>query len=187
MMASFSIASLGSMTDGVWYMDSRETHHLTPDLSSMTSPIPFQGNENIMVGNGKTINISHIGNISIPTHSKFMKPRHVMHTLEISKQLISVTKLCYGNKAYTEFHPTFLLVKDQCSKKVLLQGPLDHGLYKLNIATELLSLSSTLNPSSSLSIQVFVSKNKPSNWHGRLGYLSSRVLSLALNSCNDSF
>ena len=110
-------------------MDYGATLHLTPDLSSMSSPIPFQWNENVMVGNGKTINISHIGNISIPTHSKFLKLRHVLHTLEISKQLIGVTKLCFDNNAYVQqFHPTFFLVKDQCSKKVLLQGHLDHGL-----------------------------------------------------------
>ena len=114
-----------------------------------SSPIPFQGNENVMVENAKTINISHIGNISIPTHSKFWKLRHVLHTHEILKQLINVTKLCYDKNVYVEFQPIFFLVKDQCPKKVLLQHHFDHGLYKLNTTTKLLPPSSTLSPSSS--------------------------------------
>ena len=134
------------MVPGTWIL---EQHHLTLYLSSISSPIPFQGNENVMVGNAKTINISHIGNISIPTHSKFWKLRHVLHTHENSKQLINVTKLCYDKNAYVEFQPIFFLVKDQCSKKVLLQHHFDHGLYKLNTTTKLLPPSSTLSPSSS--------------------------------------
>ena len=113
MMASSLVASLSLMTDSSWYMDFGATHYLTPDLSSMSSPIPFHGNENVMVGNGKTINISHIGNISIPTHSRFLKLKHVLHTPKISKQLISITKLCYDNNAYVESHPTFSLLSCQ--------------------------------------------------------------------------
>ena len=51
-----------------------------------------------MVGNGKSIGISHIGNAMISSPVKLIHLKHVLHTPQISKQLISVTKLCYDNQ-----------------------------------------------------------------------------------------
>ena len=80
-----------------------------------------------------------------------------------------------------------MLSKGQ-SQQVLLQGHLDHVLYKLNTTIEFLPPSSTLSPFSSSSIHVFVFENKLSNlWHSRLRHLSSKVLSLVLNYYNGSF
>ena len=59
-----------------------------------------------MVGNGKSIGISHIGNVVI---HRFVRPillKHVFHTPQISKQLMSVTKLCFDNQASVEFCPS---------------------------------------------------------------------------------
>ena len=84
-----------------------------------------------MVGNGKGISILNIGNTSLPSTSRFLRLKHVLHTPKISKRLIIVNRLCIDNNAFIEFHPTFFLVKDQLSKEVIFQGHLYHGLYKL--------------------------------------------------------
>ena len=73
-----------------------------------------------MVGNGKSIGISHIGNAMISSLVKPIHLKHILHTPQISKQLISVTKLCYDNQAFVEFYPSHFLVKDQALGRVLL-------------------------------------------------------------------
>ena len=106
--------------DNTWYMDSGATHHFTPEFGQLQDPSTYCGDAQAMVGNGKHIDISHIGHVLISTPVRPIKLHNVLHTPEISKQLISVTKLCVDNKAFVEFFPTYFLVKDQVSKKVLL-------------------------------------------------------------------
>ena len=101
-----------------------------------------------MVGNGKHISFSHIGHVYIPSSVKPILLKNVLHTPKISKQLISVTKLCADNKAFIEFFSTYFLVNDQGSKKVLLQGNLENGLHKFNpVSISSTSSSIPLTPS----------------------------------------
>ena len=51
--------------DTPWYMDSGATHHFTPEFGNLTDPCVLTGDEQAMVGNGKSIRISHIGNAMI--------------------------------------------------------------------------------------------------------------------------
>ena len=131
--------------DTAWYMDSRATHHFTPELGQLQDPSTYCGDAQLMVGNGKHINISQIRHVLFPTLVKLIQLRNVVHTHEISKQLISVSKLCADNIAFIEFFPTHFLVKDQVSKKILLQGNLENGLYKFNPVATSSSIPSTLS------------------------------------------
>ena len=123
------------------------------------------------VGNGKKISISHVGYATLPTSSPnplFLN--HVLHTPAISNNLLSVTKLCSDNRAFVEFFPTYFLAKDQVTKKVLLQGQLEHGLYKVHSPTSI--------PKSTFSnSQVFIASIKdPNLWHRRLGHPSLPIV-----------
>lgn len=51
------------------------------------------------MGKGKSIDIRNIGTVSIPANSKFLKSKHDLHSPEITKKLIDVTK--------GKFYPTF--------------------------------------------------------------------------------
>lgn len=41
-----------SSSETPWYLDSGATHHFTPDLSALDSPMPYVGEDQVMVGNG---------------------------------------------------------------------------------------------------------------------------------------
>ena len=145
-------------------MDSVATHHFTPEFGQLQDPSTSCGDAQVMVGNGKHIGISHIGHVSIPSSIKPIILKNVLHTPEISKKLISVTKLCADNKAFIEFFSTHFLMKDQMSKKVLLQGNLENGLYKFDPAS--LSLTTCSNSPSSTPIQAFLTQpNNTVLWH----------------------
>ena len=189
MLTTSSSPSYSNNQDYAGFMDSRGTHHFTLEFGQLQDPSTYLGDARVMVGNGKNIGISHVGHVHF---SMFVKPVHlknVLHTPKISKQLISVTKLCFDNQAYVEFFPSHFLVKDQLSKKVLLQGNLENGLYKLNPVTPssttsfeslAISSSSLCNPVQALLAHF----NNVVLWHNRLGHLASRVVPQVIKSCN---
>ena len=101
-------------------MDSRATHHFTPKFGNLIDPCVFISEQQTMVGNGKSIGISHIGNAMIFSPLKPIHLKHVLHTTQILKQLISVTKLYFNNQTFVEFYPSHFLVKDQASRRLFL-------------------------------------------------------------------
>ena len=91
-------------------MDSRATHYFTPKFGNLSDPSLFTGEEQVMVGNGKSIGISHIDNAVIHSSMRPILLKHVLHTPQISKQFMSVTKLCYDNQAFVEFYPSLFFL-----------------------------------------------------------------------------
>lgn len=78
-------------------------------------------------------------------------------------------------------------MKDQQTKQLLLQGHLEHGLYKLQTPVPSSSNAiSSFSSSPSLHgplVQAFLTQNNQAVlWHNRLGYLAPRVVNLVLKS-----
>ena len=101
--------------DAQWYMDSRATHHFTPIYNLLDSAMPYIGSEQVTVGDGKQLSISHVGHakLNIITHSTPLVLKEILYTLFLSHNQLSVAKLCRDNKAYIEFHANSFLVKHQ--------------------------------------------------------------------------
>ena len=72
----------------------------------------FQGSNQVMVGNGKTLHISHVGHGTLPKQHSSLQLRNILHTLHFSNNLLCVSKLCYDNHTFIEFYPQFYIVKD---------------------------------------------------------------------------
>ncbi|KAL6314335.1 hypothetical protein AAG906_021044 [Vitis piasezkii] len=113
-----------------WYMDSGATHHFTLNINILDTVTPFSGSDQVIVGNGKKLYISHLRTTKLPSSYSPLVLHQVYHTQKFSNNLISVTKLCYDNKVFVEFYATHFLAKDQVLERVFLQGQLDNGLYK---------------------------------------------------------
>lgn len=102
MVATSMMAIPNILVDGVWYMDLGASHHSTLDINNLSHSIPYQGFEQVMVGN--CINILNIGNIFILPVSNFLHLNHVLHTPKFSKKSISVNYLCIDNNAFIELY-----------------------------------------------------------------------------------
>jgi len=90
---------------------------------------------------------------------------------EARKNLVSVHRLALDNSAYLEFHPNFVLVKDQATKNTILRGPCHGGLYSL--------------PSNSPLKQAFgVTRPSFERWHNRLGHPSRSIVSKVVSNYN---
>ena len=163
-------------------MDSGATHHFTPDLQMLSNKIPYQGCDQVTIGNGKQISISNTGSTFLNTPSTSLHLKHVLHTPEISHNLISVRRLCADNNVSVEFFPNCFVVKDLRSKQILLQGNLDRGLYKA-IANSTLHDAVAAPPISFISHTSNVS-NLPNLWHNRLGHPAFPIVNKVLQSCS---
>ena len=53
-----------------WLMDSGTTHHMTTDLNNLAIHSEYQGPEEVTLGNGSKLPISHIGKSSIIASAK---------------------------------------------------------------------------------------------------------------------
>lgn len=65
---------------------------------------------------------------TIRTPSRNLHLNNVLHVPKAKKILISVHRFTSDNSAFIEFHPNFFSIKDQATKKTLLEGPRRLGL-----------------------------------------------------------
>ena len=50
-----------------WYVDSAATNHITNDLGNFHLYHPYQGHDQMTVGNGQNVPIQHVGKGLLPT------------------------------------------------------------------------------------------------------------------------
>lgn len=79
-----------------WVIDSGASHHVTADSQNLQRPDDYTGTEDITMGNGNKIPITHTGHVQINASNKKF---HLSNTLcapesapEIKRNLISVSQ-----------------------------------------------------------------------------------------------
>lgn len=76
-----------------WLVDSGAMHHITSDLASLALHSQYTGSEEVLVGNGDGLQITHIGSLSLPHSSGTLSLNNVLRVHEIAKNLIWVCQL----------------------------------------------------------------------------------------------
>lgn len=79
--------------DDARYPDTGVSAHMTADAGKLHPLIPCTGPEKIMVGNGESLNISHIGDTTIATGNNSLPLHNVLVVPNIKKNLISISQL----------------------------------------------------------------------------------------------
>ncbi|KAL5748355.1 hypothetical protein ACOSP7_025385 [Xanthoceras sorbifolium] len=149
------IASPEVVADQSWYADSGSSSHVTSDLGNFLTYSAYTGSERLAVDSGDQLQILHIGNTVIDSHSKpitQLKLTNMLHVPHIAKNLLSIYRFVNDNNAVAEFIGHCCVIKDKDSKRMLLQGTLKDGLYQLHLSGGL----------SSPSVSCFNSANKQS-------------------------
>lgn len=91
----------------------------------------YHGGDTVQVGNGAGLQILHLGSCSLNTDARPLALNNVLHVPDISKHLLSVYKLSRDNNVFFEFHPWYYFIKDRATRKLLLEGNCESGLYPL--------------------------------------------------------
>ena len=156
-----------------WLMDSGATDHLTSHLERLQFHDRYGGKDQVHVANGAGLSISHIGHSSLAGSSLQLK--NILHVPHISKNLLSVYRLVSDNDVFVEFHRTFFCVKDKATRKVLLHGRSEGGLYPIPFRRA----SSSSPPRHALSAKVSTTQ-----WHQRLGHPANNVVQTIVRQNN---
>jgi hypothetical protein len=115
-------ATTGYNVDPSWYMDTGATDHITSDLDRLAIRDVYNGNGRVHVGNRAGLHISHVLHGTLNTTAKSLALRDILHAPSITKNLISAHKLTKDKNVFIEIHPYHFAVKDQESKRRVLQG-----------------------------------------------------------------
>lgn len=113
--------SYNSPTTQLWYCDSGATNHITNNMENLNleHPQPTAMNEGVLVGNGNILQVTHTGNGLLPNpHSNFQLS-HILHTLQITHNLISVHQFAKDNHCLLTFDSTGLVIQDKYTLQVL--------------------------------------------------------------------
>lgn len=119
------------------------------------------------------MNIHHIGHSSLQTPVQSLQLNNVLHIPQVTRNLLSIHRLANDNNIFFEFHPSYFLVKDRLTKRLLLQGKCERGLYPIKPRCIALSKKALLT-----------SKPSQGQWHCRLGHPSSSIVQQVLHSNN---
>jgi hypothetical protein len=124
------LSAPSSSSDQNWYPNSGATHHLTSNLANLNIKAEdYIGSDKIRIGNGKGFSIDHIGTTCLFTPTSQFDLLDTLHVPLISKNLVFVHKFTKDSNTFFEFHPSYFLLKDRRTGKLLLHGVNKHGLY----------------------------------------------------------
>lgn len=78
------MASSPSTLPTNWYVDSAATNHITNDLNNFSFYEPYQGSDQVQVGNGSSLSIQNTGQGILPTPTFPFQLKNVLHVPEIA-------------------------------------------------------------------------------------------------------
>lgn len=103
-----------------WLADSGVSRHVTPNPAYLNSIIPYTGNDQLFVGDGKGLHISHTGSTLLSTTNVVFKLNDVLLVPQASHNLLSVYKFVNDNWCSLTFDPFGFYIKDLSAGRMLL-------------------------------------------------------------------
>ena len=134
---------------------------------------PYEGSDDIMIGDGSGLNITHTGSLSLPSKPSSFLLSDVLCVPSMTQNLISVSKFCVTNQVAVEFLPSSFVVKDLRTGARLMQGRTRNGVYEW---------PSHAQPEKPPIIAFSSVKATILDWHHRLGHPSSKIISKLVSS-----
>ncbi|KAL4575060.1 hypothetical protein LXL04_021901 [Taraxacum kok-saghyz] len=144
-----------------WLFDTGASNHVASDPTSLHHVSEYGGPDEIVLGDGTCLPITHIGHSYIHTSHKPLILSNVLHVPKLNNNLVSVGELCDTNLVSVEFFPSHFYVKDLDTEARLMRGERTDGVYL------------TRSPATR-SIHV-TSKTSPLLLHHKLGHPSRQV------------
>lgn len=90
-----NMATTSTILDPEWYLDSGASNHVVTAICLRNLPLasPYEGNEQLTVGNGKSLPIINVGKTILPYSSRSLSLTNVLHVPHITNNLRSIPKI----------------------------------------------------------------------------------------------
>ncbi|GAA0155861.1 hypothetical protein LIER_13492 [Lithospermum erythrorhizon] len=138
----------------VWYPNTGASSHMTGDTSLLSSLIPYNGSTQVMVRNGYLLKVSHIGQSSIICSHSTLILKNVLYVPFLTKNLLSVHKLCLDNQCFVEFSSSNFFVKDWKTMKTLHQSSNEGSLYPFSTSSIYACFSRSFHSSTTMASKI---------------------------------
>lgn len=117
--------------DDAWYPDTGASAHMAFDPGKLHSLLSYHGHEKIIVGNGDSLDITHVGSTHIRVGNQRIKLNDVLVAPHIKKNLLSVSQFTTDNPCTFEFSSDGFLIKGRDTRAVIAAGSRSGNLYAL--------------------------------------------------------
>lgn len=99
-----------------WYADSGATTHVTSSPNHLQQSEPYSGTDQVLVGNGEFLPITHTGSTVLPSTSGMLPLKDILVCPDIAKSLVSVSKLTKDYPCSFEFDCDGVRVNDKATR-----------------------------------------------------------------------
>ena len=99
------------------------------DLNNLSIHSEYDGTDKVILGDGSSLAISHIGYVALQSPLRTFTLRDTLYVPNLCKKLIYVHHFTKQNNVFVELHPFHFLVKDQITRATLLKGTCNNGIY----------------------------------------------------------
>jgi hypothetical protein len=164
---SVNCATTSTGKDKTWLLDSAASHNITGDLSNLSIHSEYDGTDEVILGDGSGLAVSHVGSLALHSPSRTFTLRDTLCVPNLCKNLISVHHLTKQNNVFVELHPFHFFVKDTTTGAILLRGACNNGIYTFPASTVASSSKKVANVHERTSID---------GWHKRLGHPSLKIV-----------
>ena len=96
-LAAMASSTHNNLSSHYWISDIGATDHFTPNLANIQHPIEYTGTYRVIVGNGNTLPITHIGHAQLRASKYLFALRHTLRVPNMKSNLLSVYKCCKDN------------------------------------------------------------------------------------------
>ncbi|KAM1537481.1 hypothetical protein ACFX10_002493 [Malus domestica] len=166
-------ASTASSSQPTWLLDSGATAHVTNDISAITFPIPYSGEDKVYAGDGQGMPIQHTCSSILQTPHAAFRLNNVLHVPMMQFNLLSAYQFLRDNYCSLTLDSDGSVIKDRSTGKMLFRGPVRDGFYPLHGQPFQASYSALVSTQASLH-----------QWHKRLGHPSTAILRRILRTNN---
>jgi len=130
-LAALRITDVTDQSGSEWVGDSGSTAHITNAPHKLTQTQLYEGSDSVMVGNGNFLPITHTGSGSLPSTSGNLPLNDVLVCPDISKPLLSVSKLTNDYPCVFQFDCDDVRIYDKATRKLLTKGKHSKGRVKI--------------------------------------------------------
>ena len=128
------IASESTRGHATWIVNFGASHHITFDFQNLFLHLEYGANEDIMIGDGKGIALTHVGSTTLNYPITNFSLNNVCAPL-IKENLLFISQFCNQNNTSIEFFPDFFIVKDLTTRASLAQGQNKGHVYEWPTST----------------------------------------------------
>jgi len=121
MLTNVPSQSASTSTTINWIPDSGASFHVTGESQNIQQLEPFEGPDQIFIGNGQGFPITASSSSSFisPFNTKIsLSLKHLLHVPNITKNLINVNQFARDKGVFFEFHSNYCAVKSQVTNEV---------------------------------------------------------------------